>query len=56
MENNNVMNADKTVREEYQTPELVDLNNVIDTQAYTNCSSGSGNGNSCVSGASGPPV
>ena len=53
MENNNVMNADKTVREEYQTPELVDLNNMGEAQASPSspCSSGSSPSGSCLSGA-----
>ncbi|NWJ52261.1 MAG: hypothetical protein HXX14_15500 [Bacteroidetes bacterium] len=55
MENNNVKITDKTVSDEYQIPELVDLNNISETQATNpHCTNGSSNGFSCSSGTSGP--
>jgi len=51
MENNNVINADKTVIKEYQVPELVDLNSINEAQAGGGaCSNGSSAGVSCTSG------
>ena len=56
MENNDKMVlSDQTVGKEYQIPELVDLSSVGEAIGFLPCVNGTGNSNSCDSGAGAGP-